>query len=67
MSSSIAHMDKTSRLTIENKNLSHREKDLQIGFTVEEMVHRVEDIENINLVKICIYCVYRRAWCNQYQ
>lgn len=59
MASSSAHMDKTSRLTIENKNLSHREKDLQIGFTVEEMIHRVEMIlRSIGLVKDFASIVY---------
>ncbi len=30
-------MDKDSELTIENKNISDIENNLQIGFTIEEM------------------------------
>ncbi|MDZ7649116.1 MAG: putative inorganic carbon transporter subunit DabA [Cytophagales bacterium] len=41
MASSFKHMEKTSKLTIENKHLHHRENDLQIGFTIEEMAVRV--------------------------
>jgi uncharacterized protein YbcC (UPF0753/DUF2309 family) len=50
--SSFRHMDKYSQLTIENKDASHRENDLQIGFTVEEMATRVENLlKSIGLVK----------------
>lgn len=38
------HMDKHSWLTIENKNPSDREKNLQIGFTITEMTDRVEGL-----------------------
>ncbi|MDX2304102.1 MAG: DUF2309 domain-containing protein [Microscillaceae bacterium] len=38
------HMDKYSSLTIENTNPEHKENNLQIGFTIEEMVTRVEDL-----------------------
>jgi uncharacterized protein YbcC (UPF0753/DUF2309 family) len=45
-------MDKFSKLTIENKNPGHRENDLQIGFTVEEMALRVEGLlKSIGLIK----------------
>ncbi|QHT69515.1 DUF2309 domain-containing protein [Rhodocytophaga rosea] len=50
--SSFRHMDKYSLLTIENKDASHRENELQIGFTVEEMAIRVENLlKSIGLVK----------------
>jgi len=50
--SSFRHMDKMSKLTIENKNPEHRENDLQIGFTVEEMTNRLEGmLKSIGLVK----------------
>jgi uncharacterized protein YbcC (UPF0753/DUF2309 family) len=42
ISNAFAHMDKRSRLTIENHDITHRENDLQVGFTVEEMATRVE-------------------------
>jgi uncharacterized protein YbcC (UPF0753/DUF2309 family) len=48
---SFRHMDKHSRLTIENKSLDDRENNLQIGFTVEEMANRVEALlKSIGLV-----------------
>lgn len=50
--SSFRHMDKFSKLTIENHNPHHRENDLQVGFTVEEMANRVEGLlKSIGLVK----------------
>ena len=59
MASPIAHMDKLSKLTIENKNANHRENDLQVGFTIEEMVERVETIlTSIGLVKNFASIVY---------
>lgn len=49
--SSFRHMDKFSKLTIENKNIDNKESDLQIGFTVEEMAVRVEGLlRSIGLV-----------------
>ena len=49
--SSFNHMDKLGRLTIENKNPEHKEHDLQIGFTIEEMANRVEALlKSIGLV-----------------
>lgn len=57
--SSFKHMDKFSRLTIENKNLNNRENDLQIGFTVEEMANRIESLlKSIGLVKDFASIVY---------
>jgi uncharacterized protein YbcC (UPF0753/DUF2309 family) len=41
---SFRHMDKNSQLTIENTNTEHRENDLQVGFTLEEMANRVEGV-----------------------
>ncbi len=42
--SSFKHMDKFSKLTIENKDKTSRENELQIGFTIEEMAQRVEGV-----------------------
>lgn len=41
---SFKHMDKNSKLIIECDNPEKRENDLQIGFTVDEMVSRVEGL-----------------------
>lgn len=52
ISNAFSHMDKRSRLTIENHDISHREHDLQVGFTVEEMATRVEALlRSIGLLK----------------
>ncbi|HTE29813.1 MAG TPA: DUF2309 domain-containing protein [Chryseolinea sp.] len=57
--SSFRHMDKFSRLTIENKDLENRENGLQIGFTVDEMAVRVEGLlRSIGLVKDFAPLVY---------
>jgi len=57
--SSFRHMDKTSTLTIQNKNLEDRENDLQIGFTIDEMATRVENLlKSIGLVKDFAPIVY---------
>lgn len=42
--SSFKHMDKFSRLTIENTDVNNREAGLQIGYTVPEMAVRVENL-----------------------
>jgi uncharacterized protein YbcC (UPF0753/DUF2309 family) len=56
---SFQHMDKHSKLTIENKNPDHKEKDLQVGFTVEEMATRVESLlKSIGLIKDFAPVVY---------
>ncbi|HEX7414703.1 MAG TPA: DUF2309 domain-containing protein [Bacteroidia bacterium] len=50
--SSFKHMDKDSQLNIENKNISDIENGLQVGFTIDEMVQRVEGLlKSIGLVK----------------
>jgi len=50
--SSLKHMDKNSRLIIENKNPNQREGDLQLGFKLEEMAIRVENVlRSIGLIK----------------
>jgi uncharacterized protein YbcC (UPF0753/DUF2309 family) len=55
---SFNHMDKGAKLTIECKNGEH-ENDLQIGFTVEEMAIRVENVlRSIGLVKDFAPLVY---------
>jgi len=57
--SSFRHMDKFSKLTIENKHPDNRENDLQIGFTIEEMAVRVEGLlKGIGLVKDFAPIVY---------
>lgn len=57
--SSFKHMDKYAQLTIENKNPEDRENDLQIGFTIDEMVVRVEGLlKSIGLVKNFAPLVY---------
>jgi uncharacterized protein len=57
--SSFRHMDRFSRLTIENKNPQHRENDLQIGFTIPEMATRVEGLlKSIGLIKDFAPIVY---------
>lgn len=38
---SLRHMDKVSKLTVENDHLHHHEHGLQVGFTIPEMVERV--------------------------
>jgi uncharacterized protein YbcC (UPF0753/DUF2309 family) len=59
ISNAFSHMDKRSKLTIENKNLSDRENDLQIGFTVDEMATRVESLlRGIGLTKDFAPVVY---------
>jgi len=51
-SSSLKHMDKFSKLTIENTHPDHKENGLQIGFTIEEMTNRVESLlRSIGLIK----------------
>lgn len=59
MASSFKHMEKSSKLTIENKNPAKRENDLQIGFTIDEMAQRVEGLlKSIGLVKNFAPIVY---------
>jgi uncharacterized protein YbcC (UPF0753/DUF2309 family) len=48
---SLRHMDQFSTLTIENKSLSDREQNLQIGFTIEETAIRIEGLlKSIGLI-----------------
>lgn len=58
--SSFKHMDKYSTLTIEYKPDAHKRKDeLQVGFSVDEMVQRVEGLlKSIGLVKDFAPIVY---------
>lgn len=59
MASSFRHMEKESKLTIENKNPKHQENNLQIGFTIPEMIQRVEALlRSIGLVKDFAPIVY---------
>ena len=51
ISDAFSHMSRGSVLTIENKALSDREYDLQVGFTVDEMTTRVENfLRGIGLI-----------------
>lgn len=57
--SSFKHMDKFSRLTIENKGPDEMENGLQVGFSVEEMAIRVENLlKSIGLVRDFAPIVY---------
>ncbi len=57
--SSFKHMDKQSRLTIENSDTHHHELGLQVGFTIEEMAIRVENVlRSIGLIKNFAPLVY---------
>ena len=57
--SSFRHMDPHSRLTIENTDANATENGLQIGFTVEEMAVRVENLlRSIGLVAAFAPIVY---------
>ncbi|CAG5004013.1 hypothetical protein DYBT9275_03280 [Dyadobacter sp. CECT 9275] len=59
VASSFTHMDRFSRLTIENQSTEHVENGLQIGFTVEEMATRVENLlRSIGLLKDFAPIVY---------
>lgn len=52
ISNAFAHMNLHSELLIENTDPNHRENGLQLGFTVDEMTDRVENIlRGIGLVK----------------
>jgi uncharacterized protein YbcC (UPF0753/DUF2309 family) len=55
---SFNHMDKVSKLTIENHS-GQKENNLQVGFTIEEMATRVEGLlKSIGLVKNFAPIVY---------
>lgn len=57
--SSFKHMDKFSQLTIENRNINQKEGDLQIGFTIDEMVVRVNALlHSIGLIENFAPLVY---------
>ncbi|MBL7847508.1 MAG: DUF2309 domain-containing protein [Cyclobacteriaceae bacterium] len=57
--SSFRHMDKFSRLTIENKNPDDKENGLQVGFTIPEMITRAEGLlKSIGLVEKFAPIVY---------
>ncbi len=57
--SSFKHMDRFSKLTIENKNIADVENDLQIGFTIDEMVTRVEGVlKSIGLIENFASIIY---------
>jgi uncharacterized protein len=59
ISNAYGHMDKDSKLTIENNHLTGPENGLQIGYTIDEMVTRGEGfLRNIGLVKDFAAIVY---------
>jgi uncharacterized protein YbcC (UPF0753/DUF2309 family) len=61
---SLRHMKKNSTLAIESRNPKQKEGDLQIGFTVEEMAIRVENVlKSMGLVKDLAPVIYMVAWC----
>jgi uncharacterized protein YbcC (UPF0753/DUF2309 family) len=52
ISNAFAHMSSHGKLTIENTDISNRENNLQIGFTIDEMTARVESVlRGIGLTK----------------
>ena len=56
---SFKHMDKKAQLTIENKNTDDKEKNLQVGFTIDEMATRMEGLlMSIGLIKDFAQIVY---------
>jgi len=58
-SDSFQHMDRASKLTVECTDPAHREDGLQVGFTVEEMAQRVENVlRSIGLVERFAPVVY---------
>ncbi len=59
ISNAYGHMDASSTLSIENKNVNDKEKGLQIGYTIEEMATRGENfLRSIGLVKTFAPIVY---------
>ena len=57
--SSVKHMDENSKLIIENINPRHKESDLQLGFNLDEMTIRVENVlRSIGLVSDFAPIVY---------
>lgn len=58
-SSSLQHMDKYAKLTIDHEQYKKHENGLQIGFTVDEMAQRLEGVfKSIGLVKDFAPIVY---------
>jgi len=57
--SSFQHMDSFAGLTVENSHPEHRENQLQVGFTIDEMTQRVNNVlKSIGLVKNFAPIVY---------
>lgn len=56
---SLRHMDKISKLTIENDHIHHHEHGLQVGFTIPEMIERVANtLSSIGLIQNFADIVY---------
>lgn len=52
IANAFGHMDKGSTLIVENQHINLRENNLQVGFTIEEMETRVENLlRGIGLIK----------------
>ncbi len=57
--SSFQHMDRNSKLTVETHHPEHKERNLQVGFTEEEMIIRVENLlRSIGLIENFAPIVY---------
>ncbi len=62
ISNAFTHMQKHSKLTIENEGPGHSEHGLQVGFKIEEMAARVEGVlRSIGLIKDFAPIVYAIA------
>ncbi len=62
ISNAFAHMNDRAQLTIENRQISDRENNLQIGFTIEEMTARVEgQLRGMGLIQHFAPVVYVMA------
>ena len=59
ISNAFVHMLKENKLTIENEDLSNIENGLQVGFTIQEMANRVENLlKSIGLVNDFATVIY---------
>lgn len=57
--SSFQHMDQFANLTVENTHPEHRESQLQVGFTIDEMAERVDNVlHSIGMLKNFAPLVY---------
>ncbi|MFN0031847.1 MAG: putative inorganic carbon transporter subunit DabA, partial [Flavobacteriales bacterium] len=62
ISDAFTHMHNDSELTIENTNTEDRENNLQIGYTLDEMTNRVENVlRSVGLLKNFSHLIYSIA------